>query len=231
LWVIDNGKYALIAINYYAFLKDKNKPIKTNFAPTEDVIFNRAYDILNYPSVGHFSGFVFFADLARQIIRIMLDEHSSRFYEKHRGIIGRMAVFLSLSTSLPAYFIGERLLANRMPLLVDYDSLRHLCLDYCQFFYQLHKGQLITKSDLDYRFNIVLNKLPRAIIVDSPNINKEELEKIIIQLKDYLSSYRIFNYVCLPLLKFAKYRFGRSIFVIIRLVGRLLKCFIHKINE
>ncbi|MEW6558405.1 MAG: glycosyltransferase family 2 protein, partial [Elusimicrobiota bacterium] len=54
-----SNKYVFLALNYCAFIKDPLTPYKIDFAPKKDVVFKRAYDIMNYPSVGHFSGFIF----------------------------------------------------------------------------------------------------------------------------------------------------------------------------
>ena len=51
--------FSFIALNYYSFIENHLNKKKSKFAPQKDVFFERAYDILNYPSVGHFSGFIF----------------------------------------------------------------------------------------------------------------------------------------------------------------------------
>lgn len=211
--VIDNNvEYAFIALNYYSFLNKIEVTYKTNFAPDHDVLFNRAYDIMNYPSVGHFSGFILNTKIAKETLAKILQNQSFEKYERLRGIIGDIVIRGLLSSDLPAYFIGKRTLAARMPKTVDYDTLYHLCLDSYEYFINLYNNGLITKKDLEYRSALVLGRLPRAIISDGSKLSKKELHRVTEQLSAWFKGNRRFDRICLPLLKAVKYSIIRFLF-------------------
>lgn len=211
LRVIKDNEYAFIALNYYDFYNDPRQPYEKNFAPEKDVVFPRGYDIMNYPSVGHFSGFVFNKRLAMEMLEKMLKKKEMAEFEKHRGFITELAVRVTAQSSLPTYFIGARKLAARIPKNADYDILRHLCLEYYEFYYQFYREGLITEEDLAYREKLVLARLPRAIIRDLPCMSSGEIEEIVEKFQRYFNKSARFCSVSLPLLKwgsFAPVRFA-----------------------
>jgi glycosyltransferase involved in cell wall biosynthesis len=214
LKVVSEREYAFVALNYYSFLKKVNKPYKSNFAPEEDVIFERAYDVLNYPSVGHFSGLIFNSRLAKDTLQRILAKRSYQSFEKGRGIIFDVAVRSTLATSLPAYFIGHRGLVNRMPNKVDYDNLYHLCLDYYEYYKTLFDEGLINKNDLDYRAGLVINTLPRAIISNGSSIDDGEIGNITLQLSHWFKGNDKFDNICMPLLHSLQYKPVKQIYKI-----------------
>jgi len=129
--VINKKEYSFIALNYYSFYENPEKPIGgAFFAPNKNVEFSRAYDVHNYPSVGHFSGYVFNSSLAKTALQASLGRQTIDYYEKGRGILFDVAARATLGSDLSSYFIGTRFLAARAPMDVDYDSLFHLCIDY-----------------------------------------------------------------------------------------------------
>ena len=223
LRVISAREYAFVALNYYSFLKYKNKPYLSNFAPNKDIIFPRAYDILNYPSVGHYSGLVINARLAKETIGKILEKKPFKDFEYARGIITDVAIRSTLSSRLPAYFIGYRGLANRMPLAVDYDNLYHQCLDYYEYYKGLYQEGLINKHDLDYRARLVIDRLPRAIISNGPMLNTSELERITVQLSDWFKGNKAYDIRCLPLLHSLKYTLVKNTYKLARNTYRLAK--------
>jgi glycosyltransferase involved in cell wall biosynthesis len=210
LKVISAREYAFVALNYYGFLKNKNKPHLINFAPDRDVTFQRAYDILNYPSVGHFSGLVFNARLAKETLAKILARKSYEDFEKLRGVIGDVAIRSTLDSNLPAYFIGHRGVANRMPTEVDYDNLYHQCLNYYEWYKGIYQEGLINKNDLNYRARLVIDRLPRAIISNGSMLNNGEVERITVQLSDWFKGDEMFDKICLPLLHSLKYKTVRN---------------------
>ena len=210
--IVNKREYSFIALNYFSFLESIDKPRKSNFAPLHDVTFNRAYDILNYPSVGHFSGFIFNSLIAKKTLKEMLQKHSVKEYEKYRGVISDIAHRSLTRTSIPSYFYGKRKLANRIPISVDYDSLNHLCLDYYEYFVRLYNEGLINDSDLDYRKRLVLSWLPKSIITDSYKKSKLELVNISNRLIVYFQKDKKFKYLISPLLYLSKYRIVKNIY-------------------
>lgn len=223
LQVVSEKEYAFIALNYYGFISDPKKTVKTNFAPEKDMVFKRAYDVMNYPSVGHFSGFVFNTKLAKEAIKKSLSKQTNEYYEKNRGIISDIAIRVNLETNLPAYFIGQRKLAARMPEIVDYESLYHICIDYYEYFYDLHTEGLITDSDLDYRARFTLANLPRAIVTNIPHLNEKEIKNVTEKLIKYFNGYNKFNSKCLPLLMAGRYYPVKILYLIIYKTWRIIK--------
>lgn len=133
----------------------------------------------------------------------MLSKKPIEYYEEHRDIITELAVRSSLSTNLATYFIGKKGLATRRPDKVDYDFINHICLNYYRLYYNLFTEAIITREDLDYRTNLILSWLPRAIIVDSYKMTNSQLRNITKKLCYYFDGYRRFNLIILPLLSFA----------------------------
>lgn len=229
LKVISNQEYAFVALNYYSFINDIKKPYKSNFAPEHDVVFTRAYDIMNYPSVGHFSGFIFNSKLAKETLTKILAKRSYEIYERNRGIINDIAVRSTLASELPAYFIGKRGLATRVPKTVDYDTLYHQCIDYYDYYYSLFIEGLITRNDLDYRGKLVLDRLPRAIVSNGPQLSSEELQRINNQLSQWFKGKKKFDVICLPLLYALKYKLIKQCYKIMTNLYRFTKVIRKKI--
>jgi glycosyltransferase involved in cell wall biosynthesis len=165
-----NEDFSFIALNYFSFRSDYTKIENDNYAPPQDKYFNRPYDILNYPSVGHFSGFIFNNYLAKSELKKIEEKHGNHinsFFEKNRGIISHLANMILSTTNLRSCFIGKRILAARIPKVIDYDFLYHLNYDYIKYYNELYSNGIIKKSDYDYRKNIILHTLPKAIFIES----------------------------------------------------------------
>lgn len=181
---IKNKNFSFLAQNYYNFYNNYKFPNCEYFAPKHDVIFQRGYDIMNYPSVGHISGFIFNRSLAKVELQSMLSKGLANF-EKHRGIVGILAIRLTAKSSLPTMFIGERGLAVRIPDTIDYDLLGHLCLDYIETWFDAKKEGLINNDDYSYRLDLVEKYLWKAIFKDSRNYTTSQ----IISFEKRLSNY------------------------------------------
>jgi glycosyltransferase involved in cell wall biosynthesis len=201
LEVVSKHEYALVYTNYYSFISKPDRPLRKMFAPEEDKVFPRAYDIMNYPSVGHFSGYVFNRALARKALKELLTQKPIEYFEEGRSVFGHVAVVSTATSDLPSYFVGKRHLAARQPSpdQIDYDRLRHLCLDYYEIFHEFFKEGVISEKDLAYRADIVLSSLPRSIIRDAPQMTNEELRVVAKQLSDYFRKDRRFYLKSLPL--------------------------------
>lgn len=216
------NKYVFLALNYYGFIKDPLTPYKINFAPKKDIVFKRAYDIMNYPSVGHFSGFIFNRELALKTLESIQQERNIAYYERYRGIITDVAIRMTSSSDLPSFFIGERKLANRYPDSIDYDMIHHQCLDYYEYFNDLFKEGLINKKDLKYRTKIVLNLLPRAIFRDVSNMSKSEIKKLIGSFNKHFKLKPKFIFLSYPLLLLARFSFTKKVYSSIYKLKHLL---------
>jgi len=229
LEVIKKNEYAFIALNYYSFRENVDKPHLINFAPEKDVIFQRAYDIMNYPSVGHFSGFIFNTKLAKEMLPKILIVHPLTYYEKHRGIISSIVVRLTLGTNLPSFFIGERKLATRDPQTVDYNVLKNGCLDYYEFYEEFYSEGLITRKDLEYRKKLVLSWIPFAIAKDSYVFTDREIAVMRRTFFKYFKRELKFILYIYPLLLLASFwpirRFYRLIFDLKQILRHIKKRF------
>ena len=178
-------KYSFIALNYYSFKKNISEIFKTDFAPVNNVEFKRSYDILNYPSVGHWSGFIINTNLAKETLSKVLILKTTEEFEKNRGIIGEMIHRALALTNEPSFFFGSRLLAVNVPEIVDYDVFNHLYIDDYKFYLQLYEEKYINESDLDYRKILILTKLKKSILTQSFKYTKNEL----LEIKDKLDIF------------------------------------------
>jgi len=229
--VISKKEYSFIALNYYGFLKSINKVFSTGFAPEKDMKFERGFDIMNYPSVGHFSGFVFNGFLAKSVLNGILKSRKIEEYEKGRGIIFDLAIRVTLFSALPSFFIGKRILATRIPKTVDYDMLYHLCLDYYEYNLSIYNEGLIKKSDLEYRAQLVLGNLPRAIVSNAPFLENIEIDRITEILTGYFKGYKRYDSLCYPLLKAVKYYPVKLMFKIMKISIKTLKKAMRRLKE
>jgi glycosyltransferase involved in cell wall biosynthesis len=229
--VISKKEYSFIALNYYGFLKSSNKVFSTGFAPEKDMEFERGFDIMNYPSVGHFSGFVFNGVLAKSALNGILKSRKIEEYEKGRGIIVDLAIRVTLLSPSPSFFIGKRILATRIPKTVDYDMLYHLCIDCYEYFLSLFVEGLITRKDLDYRVRLVLARLPRAIISDASRLKKERLKEATEKLKKYFCGYISFRLLCYPMLIAVRLYPVKIAFIFTKKTARRLKLLYMRIKE
>lgn len=214
LRVISTGDYAFVALNYYSFIDHQvTKPYRSNYAPDRDVLFPRAFDVMNHPSVGHFSGFIFNAKLAKPNLIKMLSQNRIIDYENYRGLISELAVRCTTNTSLPAFFIGKRLLATRIIIgqKLDYTNINHLCMDYYEFWYGLYSEGVINKNDMKYRVNIVLHNFPRGIISDIYKLTNDEIDLVIKRIIKTFESKKLF-YLFIPFIFIGRFAVIRSLY-------------------
>lgn len=198
-------EYSFIALNYYSFSTNYLIKKKSKFAPLNDVVFDRAYDILNYPSVGHFSGFIFNSKIAKSELNELKYKYGTNFskeFEKHRGIITHLANLSLSKSNLPSYFIGNQILASREPDTVDYDLLYHLNYDNLKYYLGLYEDGIISKKDFNYKKKLVLDSLPKAIMIESSiksrdeyNLIKKKFDKILINEFQYRFLIRPLFYI------------------------------------
>lgn len=173
--VLKQNEYSFVALNYYSFKKSYLIPVQSNFAPLIDKNFPRAYDILNYPSVGHYSGFIFNSKEAKATLKSLLINFDQSYYEQQRGIIVDVAVRQLSKSSLPSYFIGKQIVAAKMPDKVDYDSFTHLCIEYYKYYLSVFTEDIITESDLVYRKKLVKSWMPKMAALSLYKKNKKEI--------------------------------------------------------
>lgn len=226
LSVIDKKEYVLINLNYYGFLgEDVDRP-SSIVAPDHDVEFERAFDVMNYPSVGHFSGFIYRSASAKRALDQMLArdprlpvDHSSKPGEDRarRGIYFELAIRMAASSGLPSYFIGARKLATKVQtdhcgVPMGALKVREICLDYYHLVFGLHKEGLLSDADLEYRKALVLSWLPRVLVRNAGYASRSEMVEISDELSAYFHGDKRFSRRVVPLLWLARYRAGRFLF-------------------
>ena len=206
--------FSFLALNYYSFKSDYRNPYKANFAPNVDKEFSRAYDIMNHASVGHFSGYIFNTKLAKDTLNILLMEYGQGLrdmFEHHRGIFSHVANLMLSKTTLPSYFIGEPILAAREPEFVDYDLIYHLNYNYLNYFSDLYKKGIINIDDYNYRLEIVLSNLPKALFIESSKKSRADYD-ILKNKFDKLLDNNIYYLVFIrPLFKVSQNNFVKHI--------------------
>ncbi len=222
LSVLSKGSYALLALNYYSFISQVDRPYQT-YAPEDDVSFARARDLINYLTVGHFSGLIYRSILAKETLRSILDRAPLTLTDRSRAIYFDVALRLAYASDLPAYFIGPRRLAVKIPPAVDYAEIQNICVDNCRFFTELFKEGVISSEDLAYRYRLVTQLLPQLAIRCTPGMDVEEIDRVTSELTGYLGHDRTFRWKCLPLLRVAKFGPVRGLYRASYAAARYLK--------
>jgi glycosyltransferase involved in cell wall biosynthesis len=197
-------KYSFVALNYYSFIDNVNVSLNSNFAPIKNVIFERAYDILNYPSVGHWSGFIINSELSKITLENVLKLKSLCEFERNRGLIGELVHRALAKTNDPSFFFGKQLLAVSVPANVDYDVFYHLYIDDYKFYLNLFYENYISTTDLDYRRNLILTKLKFSLITQSFKYSNDELDEIKYELDLLFNNYSSYKFGIRPLFRIVK---------------------------
>ena len=214
---IAKDNFSILYLNYYSFLSDFLVPDQF-FADETDIIFDRPYDLLNYPSVGHFSGFIFKSKFVEKHISVLLQKYETSFFEKHRGIIAFLSAYICSKESNKTLFIGKRFLATNSRKSVSYDSLQHLCIDYLEGHYLLYKDGISNKNDFSYRKTLVGKMLLKSSVRNLPFLEKNINKEILNSLNVYFKKDLYFILVIKP------------IFYIMRvtIIKKIFKCLICK---
>ena len=231
LRVINKRKYAFIALNYYNFFNDIHRPYKIDFAPEKDVCFEKASDILNYSSVGHYSALVFNAEVARTNLKELMANGKHLTSEKSRGILTELYIRVLAKTDLHAYFIGKRGLAARIPEETDWNFLKHLCVDFYDLYYGFYQDGFITSDDLNFRIKLILDMLPKAIVKDLHKYEDKEVKNMTEKLTANLKKYRKFRLISLPLLYLGKFKIVRYFYRLLSSLVNLKRTIIRKIRQ
>lgn len=230
LKVINKGKFAFIALNYYSFFKDVRRPYK-HFAPEKDINFVKASDILNYPSVGHYSAVILNTVQARKNLQDLIAQGKHLTAEKSRGILTEVYIRVLAKTDLPSYFIGKKKLAARMPEQLDYDLLKHLCVDHYDLYYGFYRDGFITADDFNFRIGLILDMLPKAIIKDLHKYEDKEVRIMAEKLTADLKEYRKFRLISLPLLYLGKFKIVRYLYRFLSGLVDFKRIIIRKIKQ
>jgi hypothetical protein len=214
-----NSDYSLFSYNYYSYLEDY-RIINHTYADTSDKVFNRGYDLLNYPSVGHFSGFIFNSENLKNYLEILKIKYDDIFFEKHRGIIAFLSAYICAKEKKKTIFIGKRCLATLHKKEVKYDSLEHLCIDYLEAHNELYLSGISNKSDFNYRKRLIRKILFKAVIRNISFKSIEDNIRIKSILDTYFSDFKYKVFIS-PLFYFCRFEIFRSF--ISFLIHNLLK--------
>ncbi len=220
---LPRGPYCLMAMNYISFRDDPTRPDPAEFAPDEDRIFARGLDLMNHPSVGHYSGLACRRDLAQRALAELMREFDPAYYNRARGIISEIAPRCAAGSNLPAAFMGARGVAARTPHAINYDRLQHLCHDYLVFQYDLRRKGISSDQDFAYRAGLVESWLPMAILHDAHLFDSGELRAMRLAFDRMLGQCRGYRTRSRPLLRLGEQFAGLWLLSALSLAIRLLK--------
>jgi glycosyltransferase involved in cell wall biosynthesis len=161
--ILSKGDFSFVALNYYAFASDPSVVLSVA-APEESFQREDAYEVWDFPSVGHFSGLVFNTSLAKDALPRVWEAFTKAEYEHFRGIFGTLGVYMIKGSNLPGYFIGQPIVGAGRPETVDYDSLTHICIDTYKFLHTMKVKGVLTQQNIQRRQDEILGMLPKALI-------------------------------------------------------------------
>jgi glycosyltransferase involved in cell wall biosynthesis len=174
--VLSGGDYSFVALNYYSFIENPDR-IRLIAAPEESFKRDDAYEVYDFPSVGHYSGYVLNTRLAQAALPGIWDLFSREQYERSRGILAAVAICTIKASSLPGYFIGDAIVGAGAPETVDYDRLNHICIDNYTGLHTLKERGLLTQKDIARREDEIIRMLPKALLRDGGFLSGAELAR------------------------------------------------------
>jgi hypothetical protein len=198
--------------NYYAFSNNYMEP-QQFFVEEKDKSFSRPYDMLNYPSVGHFSGFIFRSIYTKKYLDILLMEHDTSFYEQHRGIIGFLAAYICSKENKKTFFIGKRCLATKAYKKVNYNHLTHCCSENLNNHYNFFKKDISNYDDYLYRKNLIRQDILKSSIRNLPFMTKHENYETYQDLRFHYKDEVYFNMIIAPIFYINRINLLRKFFV------------------
>lgn len=225
LRVIAQGEYCLIRLNYHTFLEDMHRPYQT-FQPERDVYFARAadmYDIRHFHNGGHFSGVIFRSALAKEALTQLLAVAPLTLAERARGVYVELELRLAKSATLPAYFIGKRLLATSIPQTFSYAALENICLDHLRFYDRMLKLGLISPEEFAVNKTLTLHRLPQMIVTFTPAMSRDEIVAVRAGLAQYIGREWHFRLISVPLLAIGQTGLGKALYSGARRLARAMK--------
>ena len=180
------NKFSILCMNYFSFKDNYREPYKV-YAPENNLTFDRAYDLLNAPTVGHYSAFIFKSEFVDEYLNILIKKYDEEIYIINRGIINFLAAYICHNESNQTFFIGKRCLATNFSKEVTYNSLSHLCIDYLDRYHLLYKDGIGTKNDFLYRKRLISKSILKASLRNLPFMDNKEIISIEKKLLFYFS--------------------------------------------
>jgi glycosyltransferase involved in cell wall biosynthesis len=194
--ILSQREYAFMAINYFGFNDDPHRPTLQEITKQEDKFSENAYSIFELPGVGHYSGFILNVSLARKALNLLLEGRTISDFEKQRGILHDIVIISTKSSDMPGYFIGKTIMGAGMPPTIDYDSLRHICMDTYKGYLRHYQNGYITRDEFDFRKKRVIRWLPKALLRNGGSLSAQELISIPEQLQSWFGDDSEFQRTC-----------------------------------
>jgi glycosyltransferase involved in cell wall biosynthesis len=180
--ILSRGDFSFVALNYYGFDTDPAERRRGSAAPEEDIEAKDALEIWDYPSVGHYSGLVLNTQEARLAMPEVWKTFTMEQYQQFRGCLIAVVIHTIKRSKLPGYFIGKRIMGAGRPPVIDYDSLRHICMDTYFALDAFVKKGLLPEERIQRRKVEVLALLPKALVRNGGFLDRAELERVSGQL-------------------------------------------------
>ena len=225
LEVTAQPKYSVVLLNYYGYIP--GQPGRRSFATHEDREFTRGFDVMNYPSVGHFSGFVYHGGLAHETLAQMrvsnpelAEDRLHLLRERRVGVYNGLAARMTLSSSLPTRFVGRPMVAARSRTEVTdkcgvkpgIHKVREMCTTYYQMFLQFHLEGLLPAEDLAFREKLAVGQLPKALLQSIPYFSTTEARTVGAELASLFPKNRQVRWIWRPLTYLARAKLVRWLF-------------------
>jgi hypothetical protein len=202
--------YSLVLLNYFGFHLSADRPLDV-YAPEEDMIFADPMDVIRYPSVGHYSGFVYRTDLAQAAVREILAREPLTTADRSRGMYLHVAVTVAKRSALPAAFMGAPGVAARMTVNPEYVGLEETCLSFVRAFATWRTQGLVADRDFRWVRRLAFDRLPRAIVGAAAQLPAPRLREIDCELRRYLGSDPRYWLLAWPLFVAVRTRLGRIV--------------------
>jgi glycosyltransferase involved in cell wall biosynthesis len=204
------GPFSFVAINYFGFEGTPENVTNPSAGPsTQDFKADDAYDVLDYPSVGHYSGYIVRTEVVRAVLPEVKELYPRERFEQHRGILGPAVIFAVKRSHLPGYYIGAPIMGAGRPEEIDYDGLGHICMDTYRSLYDMKKMGVLTQANIARREEEILRMLPKSVMRDGGFYSGAEIAAMRAELDTWFRDDPRFGPTAfrLSLMRFAGVRF------------------------
>jgi glycosyltransferase involved in cell wall biosynthesis len=209
LSVLSKGDFSFVALNYYSFISDPSRVVNPSVGSGGSFQSEDAYDVWDYPSVGHYSGLVLNTRLAQSVLPTVWKTFTREQYEcPFRGILFTLVPYTIKASKLPGYFIGQPIVGACRPETVDYDSLRHVWMGIYKQLRTLKVNGVLTQQNIQRREDETVRMLPKALIRHGGFLNPAERESVRTELYSWFGEDPRFKKTALLLywMRFALFR-------------------------
>ncbi|MCX5814638.1 MAG: glycosyltransferase family 2 protein [Proteobacteria bacterium] len=225
LGYLKSQDYSLVCLNYYGYYRNPNKQDMV-FHPEEDRFFSETpSDIMHYPTVGHFSAFIYNTVLAKIALNEALLWKPLPDFEitNNRVLFYEIALRVTVKSKLPTLFIGKRILANTIPDEAPYCALEILTVGFCSNMKDYYQLGLISETELLRRFEEAARHMPKLIVGYAYRLQRKQMDIIISKLNNILIDNTFYRKVDLPLLHLSRFYLIRLLYRFIHMAYRAYK--------